>query len=358
MVYALLPMVCGGMLCLFLLVRTVGESEIKDTFFAIGDKSVFAIVGAVPVMEDPPALPSVEENAVPDAMPEKVQNAPEEEIAPQKTPEIFYDSLPAGATPIIACDLSSQSYFINTTKYTIDLDKAQSAPFPSSRAIPENGPLVLVLHTHATESYFEDRTNLSQFADGGVESYFLQSEVSFRTTDPEKSVVKVGEVFCQTLESLGIPTLHCTVMHDKDDFNSAYINSAETVKAMLKQYPTIQYVIDLHRDSVVRGESYVKSSTVLNGTPSAQVMLVVGTNQNGRHPNWEQNLTVACAFKNKMDALFPSLSRALYLRTARFNQEFLPGCMLLEVGSCANTLEEAENAAISAAHAFSAMIRE
>ena len=58
-----------------------------------------------------------------------------------------------------------------------------------------------------------------------------------------------------------------------------------------------------------------------------------------------------------MDTLFPKLSRSLYLRTSRFNQEFLPGAMLLEVGSCANTLEEAENAAKYAAHAFSEMLK-
>ena len=215
-------------------------------------------------------------------------------------------------------------------------------------------PLVLVLHTHGTEGYFEDNTNLSDFAPEGVAGYFLPDQTSFRITDPQKSVVRVGEVFSQTLISCGIPTLHVTTMHDLENFNSAYSKSGETVKKMLQQYPSIQYVIDLHRDSVVRGDSYVKSFATVENTPSAQVMLVVGA---GKHEAWEKNLTVASSFKEHMDARFPSLSRALFLRTARYNQQYLPGCLLLEVGSAANTLEEAENAARFAALSFSDMLQ-
>ena len=84
-------------------------------------------------------------------------------------------------------------------------------------------------------------------------------------------------------------------------------------------------------------------------------MLVVGA---GKHDNWEKNLTVAANYKEAMDARFPSLSRALYLRTARYNQQYLPGSLLLEVGSAANTLEEAENAARFAALAFADLIKQ
>jgi stage II sporulation protein P len=217
--------------------------------------------------------------------------------------------------------------------------------------------LVLVLHSHGTECYFEDNTNLSDFATDEIESYFVEGQTFFRTQDTEKNVVRVGKVFSDTLNRLGIPTIHCTVMHDRDDYNNAYTYSAETVKAYLKEYPSIQYVIDLHRDSVVRGNAWVKTRTEIEGKESAQVMLVVGTNQNGRHPNWEKNLVVATAYKDTMDTLYPSLARSMYLRTARFNQEYLPGCMLLEVGSAANSLEEAETAAVLAAKAFASMLQ-
>ena len=372
--YALLPLFCGLFLSLFLYLNSVGEYEAVEAMADLGKKSVFSLVGGTAEENEEkrgfyflsPELSvplSAGENRVvgcatyfASVLP-LITPAPTEETeeAPPAA-EIVYESLPAGAVPVIAADLSSASYAINTTNYAVSAEDARNTPFPSSTAIPEEGPLVLVLHTHGTECYFEDKTNLSQFAAEGVESYFLQNETSFRTEDPDKSVVRVGSVFAETLNENGIPTIHCTVMHDKDDFNSAYEKSAETVKEMLRQYPSIQYVVDLHRDSIERSGSYVKSLTTLSGEKSAQVMLVVGTNQNGRHPNWRQNLAVATAWRDSMDTLFPSLSRSLYLRTARFNQEYLPGCLLLEVGSAANTLEEAETAAKAAAESFAEMI--
>ncbi|MBR3837881.1 MAG: stage II sporulation protein P [Clostridia bacterium] len=366
--YAILPLFCGMMVALLFLINSVGATEAEALFAAAGEKTVMAAVGAT-LAEEPvdSGLYFLSPELIPQntSLPALVGSAgyltklPEPKPEPEteeKVPSVIYDALPVGATPVVRVDLSSPSYFINTTKYTIDIEGARNDAFPCPVTAAEEKPLVLVLHTHGTECYFQDDTNLSDFAPEGVESYFIEGETSFRTDDPTRSVVQVGNVFTETLTELGVPAIHCTTMHDKDDFNDAYVNSAETVKAMLAQYPSIQYVIDLHRDSVVRGESWVKTYTEIEGTPSAQVMLVVGTNQNGRHPNWKQNLVVATAFKDSMDSLFPSLSRSLYLRTARFNQEYRPGCMLLEVGSAANTLEEAENAARFAARAFAQML--
>lgn len=367
LLYGLLPLICLGLAAMILLLHSVTPAEATAALQAMGDRSVMAVAGEVfyeklpepnyYFLSDRLRLPYTASlmasfGFTPEKMPET-----EKSPVPEKRPEILYDALPAGAVPVVQSDLSSSSYYINTTKYQVDIEKARAEAFPSGTST-ENGPLVLVLHTHGTESYFEDRTNLSDFAEAPVVSYFVEGETVFRTTDPEKSVVSVGAAFCEALEAQGIPTLHCTVMHDKEDFNDAYVLAAETAKQYLKQYPSIQYVIDLHRDAVVRGDSYVKSHAEVEGESVAQVMLVVGTNQNGRHPNWQQNLTVACAFKDKMDALYPSLSRSLYLRTARFNQEFLPGCMLLEVGSAANTLDEARAAARLAAQSLAAMIKE
>ncbi len=365
LMYAFLPLCALGMIVLMLFVGRHGPHEVQAYFAEIGTESMAAAVGA-----------EIEPSARREGFyflsselffPVKTDKAirygtasyfsfQESSPKPAPKPEILYDALPAGAVPVVKADLSSRSPYINTTKYSIDLQAARARPFPCKTSSDE--PLVLVLHTHATECYFEDKTNLSDFAPEGVESYFVEGETLFRCSDPTKSVVQVGKVFCDVLTQQGIPTLHCTTMHDKDDFNEAYVNSAETVKAYLKQYPSIQYVIDLHRDSVVRGEAWVKTHAEIDGKESAQVMLVVGTNQNGRHPNWLENLTVATAFKDTMDEVYPSLSRSMYLRTARFNQEFSAGCMLLEVGSAANTLAEAECAARYAAECFVKMLRD
>lgn len=373
--YALLPLICGAVAASLFFARSMGTEKAVAIYSELENESLASLFGSsvqkkettlgfyFPSSELLPPSPSgifmtagssrylfsINQNAS-----EQTTSSEKEEKA---VPEILYDALPAEAKPIVRSDLSSPSFVINTTNYVVNVEEARGAEFPCATKANSQEPLVLVLHTHATECYFEDRTNLSEFAAEGVESYFLESETSFRTSDPQKSVVKVGTVFSEELNRLGIPTLHCTTLHDENDFNSAYINSAETVKQYLKEYPSIQYVIDLHRDSVVRGDSFVKSYTEIEGEATAQVMLVVGTNQNGRHPNWKKNLVVATSLKDTLDAMYPSLSRALYLRTARFNQEYLPGCMLLEVGSAANTLEEAERAARFAARGFAEMLK-
>ncbi len=367
--YAFLPLIFLGVIASLLFIRSVGAKDAQAVFATVKNESVVSLLGNKIQKKEVtcgfyfpsselllPSRPGVfmMAGSAHYFFTEKEHQKEKETI--EKKPEIIYDSLPAAAKPIIKSDLSSSSFVINTTNYTVNVEEAREATFPSETE-RTSAPLVLVLHTHGTESYFEDRTNLSEFASDGVESYFLEEETSFRTTDPEKSVVSVGKSFADELNKLGIPTLHCTVMHDAGDFNNAYINSAETVKQYLKEYPSIQYVIDLHRDSVVRGEAFVKSFAKIEGMDSAQVMLVVGTNQNGRHPNWKENLIVATSFKDTMDSLYPSLSRSLYLRTSRFNQEYLPGCMLLEVGSAANTLEEAKRASLFAARAFAQMLQ-
>lgn len=371
--YGVIPLVCGVMVGLVIFIQSEGSGRAEKILAQLGEQSVAGVIGGKTQKKafsggfyflTEELLPPLHDKA-PVTLgggtyfsPEKAKEAAsgsDAASAPKKqTPDVIYDSLPAGATPIISCDLSSTAFFINTTGKEVDVNAARNASVPKVLS-KGTEPLVLVLHTHGTEGYFEDNTNLSEFADGSISGYFLPDETSFRTNDPTKSVVQVGKVFSQTLISCGIPTLHVETMHDAQDFNSAYSKSGETVKKLLEQYPSIQYVIDLHRDSVVRGDSYVKSLATVENTPSAQVMLVVGA---GKHDNWEKNLTVAAKYKEQMDARFPSLSRALYLRTARYNQQYLPGCLLLEVGSAANTLEEAENAARFAALSFADLLKQ
>ena len=75
-------------------------------------------------------------------------------------------------------------------------------------------------------------------------------------------------------------------------------------------------------------------------------MLVVGTNEGGAaHPNWRNNLTVAVRLQQTMNEMYPTLARPINLRTAAFNQMLTSGSMIIEVGSCGNTIEEAQNAA-------------
>ena len=350
-VYGILPVLSLAFLALLFTVRAVGAGRIGAFLEQSGDDALFALTGSVSAGEKgPDPAPPETRASLPSPTLPQVQ-APQAPVPERR----HFDAVPEGAVAVVAADLTG-SGLINTTKYAVDLDAARQTPFPARTRAEEGEPLVLVLHTHATESYLFDDTDLSDLAPEGIETYFLPSEQSFRSRDNEKNVVAVGEEFASALIARGIPTLHCTVQHDAEDFNSAYTYAAETIQRILAEHPSIEYVIDLHRDSISRGSDWVKTACTVDGQPSAQVMLVVGTNQLGRHPNWLQNLAVQTAYKDAMDARYPHLSRSLYLRTARFNQEYRTGSMLLEVGSSVNTLEEAKTAARAAAECLADLI--
>lgn len=227
----------------------------------------------------------------------------------------------------------------NQTSYSPDLSGLYKAPSPIQKRDKlyerylEGEPLVLVYHTHATESYSD--TN-----DTG----------SFRTSDPSRSVVSVGEVFCQTLERAGIPSVHMTELFDGESYNDAYYNSSSAVAEFLKEHPSVQYVIDLHRDCIMTEDDKFVSASFTDaktGEDFAQLMFVVGTDEGGSsHTEWEDNLTVALHIQKELHGKYPSLMRPVNLRSASFYQHTSPGAMLLEFGSCGNTLDEAKRSAV------------
>ncbi|OGO92090.1 MAG: hypothetical protein A2Y17_08220 [Clostridiales bacterium GWF2_38_85] len=236
-------------------------------------------------------------------------------------------------------------YLFNSTDYNVNVDEFTDVAYPVSSVNTEE-PTVLIVHTHGTEAY----------VDGDREYY--SADDTFRSQDIEKNVVAVGKVMADRLNELGIVTIHDTRMHDKDSYSDSYTNSYNAVAEYIKEYPTIKYVIDLHRDSIFSSSNEnQKPVTTINGEKVAQIMIVVGSNQKGGHPNWKQNLTVAVVLQEKFNN-YPTFGRPIYLRTANFNQQLLPGMLLLEVGSCGNTLDEAKHAAYLAADCMAEMIGE
>ncbi len=236
---------------------------------------------------------------------------------------------------------------INRTKYSVNLNSFLTRPFPINTEINDS-PLVLIVHTHGSESYLESGYD------------FYSPDETFRSQEVEKTVVHIGEVLCEKLNSLGIGTVHDTTMYDLTDFNKSYNYSREGIKAALSKYPTVRFVIDLHRDSVFDSDgNNIKPLTTLNGKKCAQLMLVVGTDEGGSaHPDWRDNLTFATHLQQKMNDYYPTLARPINLRTAAFNQALTKGSVLLEVGSCGNTVEEAENAVLLFAQAYASMLKE
>ena len=117
---------------------------------------------------------------------------------------------------------------------------------------------------------------------------------------------------------------------------------SEAVENYLAEYPSIAIVIDLHRDALGSGDVVYKTKAEVQGQSSAQVMLLIGTGENGLyHPNWRENLKLALYMQNAMDDKYPTLARPIALKKERYNQHLTTGSMIIEVGSSGNTLSEA-----------------
>ena len=278
-----------------------------------------------------------------------------EEFASDTEPIPSYPTESIGITQIKyeRVDLSAPPLsLINQTSYSPDLSalrikNTHSLPvyhLSHSEKSPslENEPIVMIYHTHGTEAFVENEAS------------------NYRSGDKNESIVAVGRVLADALIESGIPTVHCETMHDIDAFNESYESSSASVAEYLEKYPTIKYVIDVHRDGLERadGTVLVPISTTY-GIESAQVMIVVGSDENGAdHPNWLDNLSIALMLQEKMYSLDASSVRAINLRASSFYQQCSPGALLLEIGANGNTLEQAKNAAMLCARALAAVIKE
>lgn len=214
---------------------------------------------------------------------------------------------------------------------TYDVDKAALLTRPSALDVSGDGPKVLIVHTHSSEAYTQE---------AGWE--YTPSD-PLRTEEPARSVIRVGDEIAAVLESRGIEVLHDTALNDYPTYNGAYARMEATIERYLKAYPSIQMVLDVHRDAAAdaAGEQ-LAFTTQLDGESCAQIMLVVGTDQGGlSHPGWQENLANALKLQALMNRRYPGLCRSLDLRAERFNQHETPGSLLAEFGAAGNTLREA-----------------
>ena len=211
---------------------------------------------------------------------------------------------------------------INWSGAEVDCGELISRPLE----FPVSGePQILIVHTHATEAYRD------------MENY--------RSRDGEHSVVHVGEVLTEELNARGISTLHDSTFIDcMEGWDDPYVPAEDLIKEYLARYPSIQMVIDLHRDGAVDEEgNQIPLLCEINGEPAAQLLLVMGTDQAGLyHPHWEENLSFALKLQTLGSRDCPGLFRSLCLRASRFNQHLTPHSILLEVGAAGNSMEEAE----------------
>lgn len=221
-------------------------------------------------------------------------------------------------------------YINNQTKKSVDISALLNKDLDISLS---DSPSVLILHTHTTESYTPSA------------SYNYTPTETDRTTDLNYNTVAVGDVIYQKLTEQGINVIHDKTINDQS-YSKSYSNSLKLAKSYIEKYPSIQIIIDVHRDAIITKDG-VKLRPVTKFDPScAQMMLVIGTNESGLdHSDWQTNLSFALKLQHKMNSLYPSLARPINLRRERFNQHTAPYAFILEAGTNGNTLDEAKKGA-------------
>ncbi len=266
-----------------------------------------------------------------------------------------YSAVPDGHVPLIPMDLSlsqyGEHYINNTSGYTPDIPALLNKNWGTNGYMPlavAQGPLVLIVHTHGTEGYSPN---------GAVS--LPEGQEDARSTDTQKNVVSVGRLLADTLIKNGVPTAHCTVMHDSVQYKDSYARAEETIKKYLDEYPTIKLVIDLHRDSIIKSSGeVVRPVAELDGKAGAQLMCVVGTPWEGeRLPQWQDNLSLALKLRQALNAECENICRPVFLKSHTYNQEIAPYSLLIEVGASGNSLEEAQRSAVLLGEKLAALVR-
>lgn len=265
-------------------------------------------------------------------LPAENSEPPERQIAAEvtKLPEAFSAAEADAITIAGAC-----SYAV---------DKAALLTRPSALTAKADGPKVLIVHTHTSEAYTPEP------------GWEYESSDPLRTGDAEHSVVRLGTRVAELLNAHGIETLHDTALNDYPSYNGAYERMRQTIEGYLAQYPSIEMVLDLHRDAANDPAGMPVAFTAeVDGARCAQLMLVVGTDEGGlTHPDWKENLANALKLQALLNRIAPGLCRDIDLRTERFNQHETPGSLLVEFGCTGNTLAEALRSADYLAQALCA----
>ena len=189
----------------------------------------------------------------------------------------------------------------------------------------QDGPQILIYHTHSQER-FADSKNASE------------------------SVAGLGDYLTELLEgTYGYRVLHHKGQYDIPDRDNAYSRAAPALEQLLKENPGIQVIIDLHRDGVAEGTRLVEK---VNGKDTATIMFFNGlshTTAQGdisylNNPNLADNLAFSFQMQLAAAEYYPGFSRFIYLKGYRYNLHYLPKSLLVEVGAQTNTYQEALNA--------------
>lgn len=201
-------------------------------------------------------------------------------------------------------------------------EKTEKKKTPAKKKKKATGPpRVLIYHTHATESYRPSTAG------------------NYHTTKEANTVREAGNIMAETLEERGIAVIHNKTLHDNPSYNASYERSYETVTAILKENPSIECIIDLHRDAIA-GTAEGPTETV-HGKTCAYYSYVVGSSA----PTYASNK----AFLGKLNAIaasdYDGFTANILERPYYYNQELCDKSILLELGNNRNHINDVRRSA-------------
>ena len=317
-----------------------GNKEMSlSTLLCLGQSPLlWAAYGQLPE-EDPPA-------AEPQPVPAQPQPQPQPQLAPADENEwtqglSFTDN---GAPSQTVIPTASKSYTVagnvyikNSSDHTIDTSLLDGT-FPAKSG-DSTQPQVLILHTHGSEAYTMPAGE--EYTPSG----------SYRTADTEKNMIRVGDEIARVLTDAGLGVLHDRELYDYPNYSGAYNRSLAAIEKYRAEYPSLLYILDVHRDAVADSEGNNYKLLCAEEPGAAQLEFVIGSSGGGlEHPDWRENLKLACAVQETLYAKYPTLMRPVTVRNSRYNQQVTTGSLLIEVGTAGNSLDEA----LAAARLFAA----
>ena len=257
------------------------------------------------------------------------ENAPVENVVPaQGTP-----TLDMSIERLRDFDYLLSNFYIVDSSTMIGADQLNADDLLGRNMKIDNtseGAKILIFHTHSQEAFADSVPG-----------------------DTNTTIVGVGEYLTQLLNAKGIPTIHDTGVYDiidgKLDRSRAYENAEAAIRPILEANPSIEVVIDLHRDGVADDVHLV---TEIDGKPTARIMYFNGlsrTRTNGDiaylyNPYIQDNLAFSLQMQIATETMYPGFARRIYLRGYRYNLHLMPKSLLIEAGAQTNTVEEMRNA--------------
>ncbi len=202
---------------------------------------------------------------------------------------------------------------------------------PEYKKITKDKPYILIYHTHSTEGY--EMLDLGWYA----------KEYNSRTKDKNKNMIRVGDELTRVLQEAGFKVIHDRNIYD-ESYEGAYSRSRVTVEKYLKQYPSIQLTLDVHRDAIhYDSKTRCKPTAQINGKKAAQVMIISGCEGDGveNFADWKKNLVFSMHLQNTVEESYEGLMRPIFFCHRKYNMDVTPCSVLLEFGTDGNTLEEA-----------------